>query len=79
MIWPFNRKEKEETPTPPFQYVYFSKDGTRWKYSPSKDITAYETALIAPAFINPYIRLDYITYFEKHNLMRHFVRDEDEV
>lgn len=79
MIWLFKRKEKEAAPIPPFRYVYYSKDGIKWKYSPAKDITAYEAALIAPTFLNPYVTLDYITYFEEHNLMRHLVRYEDEV
>ena len=79
MIWPFKRKTVEEPPLPkaePFRSVFYISDGIKWKYLPAKDITAYEIALIAPAFLNPFARLDYIAYFKEHNLMRHFVRVE---
>ena len=75
MIWPFKRKPVE-TKVEPFTHVVFVSDGVRWKYYPAKDITAYEVAMIAPAFLNPFARLDYVAYFKEHNLMRHFIRLE---
>lgn len=76
MIWPFKRKTLE-TNAEPFTHVSFVSEGVQWIYAPTKDITAYEVAMIAPAFLNPFARLNYIAYFEKHNLMRHFVREEE--
>jgi len=77
MIWPFKKKMADNTKSAePFTSVFYIRDGVKWKYLPAKDITAYEAAMIAPAFLNPFARLDYIAYFEKHNLMRHFIKQE---
>ena len=76
MIWPFKKKVveyKAET----FRSLIYLKDGVQWKYTPAKDITAYEIAMIAPTLYNGFQRLDYMAYFEEHNLMRHFVRVEE--
>lgn len=80
MIWPFNRnksRSQTENKVPPFTSVFFIENGIKWKYVPAKDITAYEVAIIAPAFLNPFARLNFMSYFEEHNLMRHFVRIEE--
>lgn len=76
MIWPFKKKTVEEDKPEPFRSLNYRKDGIDWKYTPAKDITAYEIAMIVPTFYNSFQRLDYIAYFEEHNLMRHFVRIE---
>lgn len=82
MIWPFNllsKKTPKKIEVPPFKRLCYIKDGVQWTYKPAPDITAYEVALIAPAMYNAFIRFDYMAYFEEHNLMRHFVRTEDEI
>jgi hypothetical protein len=77
MIWPFKKKERPAVILEPFRCLIYTKDGVKWKYAPAKDITAYEVAMISPTFYNGFCRLDYMAYFEEHNLMRHFVRVEE--
>jgi hypothetical protein len=77
MIWPLRKKAVEVITPEPFCSLVYTKDGVKWKYTPATDITAYEIAMIAPTFYNGFYHLDYMTYFEEHNLIRHFVRVEE--
>lgn len=80
MIWPFKKKTVEETSVTgvePFRHVIYVSNGVKWRYIPARDITAYEVAMISAAFVNPFANIDYVSYFKQHNLMRHFVREEE--
>jgi hypothetical protein len=73
MIWPFTKKIVQEEELPKLEELSFGA----WRYTPAKDITPHEVALLLPMFIHPLWRVDYQGYVDKHNLRRHFTKIEE--
>ena len=72
MIWPFKKEPKEEYKAPEFKSLRFGK----LEYSPQKDITPHEVALMLPMFITMF-SFNRQEYIENNNLLRHFKKVEE--
>ena len=52
--------------------MFVDLGGVRYDFSPRKDITAQESALLIPLFSAPFMRSDRFAYIRKYKLTRHF-------
>lgn len=73
MIWPFKKKPTEPEKLPKLSELSFGA----WQYTPAKDITPHEVALLLPMFIYPFWRVNYQQYVDDNNLRRHFTKKEE--
>lgn len=73
MIWFFS-KQPESAELDFNQIELTDKDGTVWRYRPTKNITANEVARLLPMFLNPTASpTELIAYIKKEKLERNFV------
>lgn len=67
-------KSKKTIMTDNFKGIYFELEGKNYYFKPTKDITAYEVALLLPLFktYGMGLGIKFKSYLEDNNLIKHF-------